>query len=70
MKLSNLTLATMTAGYGLIPNAALIIENGLITYAGPEAEAPSGPAINCHGSLVTPGLIDCHTHLVYGGNRA
>jgi imidazolonepropionase len=60
----------MTAGYGLIHKAAVIVENGLITYAGPEAEAPSGPAINCHGTLVTPGLIDCHTHLVYGGNRA
>jgi imidazolonepropionase len=60
----------MTTGYGLIHKAALIIDNGLITYAGPEAEAPSGPSINCYGALVTPGLIDCHTHLVYGGNRA
>lgn len=70
MKLTNLSLATMTSGYGLIHKAALIIENGLITYAGPEAEAPSGATINCHGALATPGLIDCHTHLVYGGNRA
>jgi imidazolonepropionase len=70
VKLSNLTLATMTGSYGLIQKAALIIQNGIITYAGPEAEAPSGTSINCHGALVTPGLIDCHTHLVYGGNRA
>jgi imidazolonepropionase len=70
MKLSNLTIATMTNGYGLVPNATIVLNNGLITYAGPESEAPSGPAINCHGTLVTPGLIDCHTHLVYGGNRA
>lgn len=70
MKLTNLTLATMTGGYGLISNAALTIENGRIIYAGPASEAPSGDSINCHSTLVTPGLIDCHTHLVYGGNRA
>ena len=70
MKLTNLSLATMTGSYGLIQNAAIIIEHGKITWAGPAAEAPSGQAVNCHSALVTPGLIDCHTHLVYGGNRA
>jgi imidazolonepropionase len=70
MKLSNLTIATMSNGYGLVSNASIVINDGLISYAGPEAEAPSGPSINCHGTLITPGLIDCHTHLVYGGNRA
>jgi imidazolonepropionase len=70
MKLSNLNLATMSDGYGLIQDAAIVVENGLIAWAGPAAEAPSGDFINCHGTLVTPGLIDCHTHLVYGGNRA
>jgi imidazolonepropionase len=70
MKLTNLNLATMSGGYGLIPDAALVIENGKIVWAGPKAEAPTGDSINCHGALVTPGLIDCHTHLVYGGNRA
>jgi imidazolonepropionase len=70
MKLTNLNLATMSGGYGLIRDAALLIENGKIAWAGPKAEAPAGTSINCHGALVTPGLIDCHTHLVYGGNRA
>ena len=70
MLLKNLNLATMTGGYGLIQKAAILIENGQINWFGPEVDAPSGSSINCHGSLVTPGLIDCHTHLVYGGNRA
>ncbi len=70
MKLTNLNLATMSGGYGLIPNAALVIEGDKILFAGPASEAPAGDAINCYGTLVTPGLIDCHTHLVYGGNRA
>ncbi len=70
MKLTNLNLATMSGGYGLIPNGALVIEGDKILFAGPASEAPAGDAINCHGTLVTPGLIDCHTHLVYGGNRA
>ena len=70
MLLKNLNLATMTGGYGLIQKAAILVENGQIKWFGPEAEAPLGEAFNCHGSLVTPGLIDCHTHLVYGGNRA
>jgi imidazolonepropionase len=70
MKLTNLNLATMIGGYGFIPDAALVIENGSILYAGPASKAPLGEAIDCRGALVTPGLIDCHTHLVYGGNRA
>jgi imidazolonepropionase len=70
MKLTNLNLATMIGGYGFIPDAALVIENGSILYAGPASKAPSGEALDCRGALVTPGLIDCHTHLVYGGNRA
>ena len=70
MLLKNLNLATMTGGYGLIQKAVILIENGRIKWFGPETEAPQGPTINCHGTLVTPGLIDCHTHLVYGGNRA
>lgn len=70
MLLKNLNLASMTGGYGLMQNAAILIDNGQIKWFGPEADAPSGNAINCHGTLVTPGLIDCHTHLVYSGNRA
>ena len=70
MLLTNLTAATMRQGYGLIPDAAILIEAGHITWVGLHAEAPAGPSLNCRGKLVTPGLIDCHTHLVYGGNRA
>ena len=50
-----------------------MIEEGRISWAGPANDAPkfsSAAVINAKGRLVTPGLIDCHTHLVYGGNRA
>ena len=70
MLLTNLQLATMIGGYGLIPDGAILIEGGKIAWAGPRAAAPTGPSLDCGGRLVTPGLIDCHTHLVYGGNRA
>ena len=70
MLLKNLNLTTMDGSYGLVQKAAIIVENGLIQWVGAETDAPNGLSINCHGALVTPGLIDCHTHLVYGGNRA
>jgi len=72
--LCNATLATMTDGYGLIEGAAILIDGERITWAGPEAEAPGAAAavrrIDLGGRLVTPGLIDCHTHLVFAGDRA
>jgi imidazolonepropionase len=70
MLLTNLQLASMTGGYGLIPDAAVRIEGQTIAWLGPRSAAPKGDAVDCGGRLVTPGLIDCHTHLVYGGNRA
>ena len=70
MNLVNLQVATCAGGYGLIPDACVVVKDGLITGVGPRADAPSGESIDCGGVLVTPGLIDCHTHLVYGGNRA
>ncbi len=70
MLLVNLNLATMTDGYGLIADAAVHLDGGRIAWAGPRAAAPKLPATDCGGKLLTPGLIDCHTHLVYGGNRA
>ena len=70
MLLTNLQLATMIGGYGLLPDAAIRIEGQTIAWVGPRSAAPPGDAIDCGGRLVTPGLIDCHTHLVYGGNRA
>ncbi len=62
--------------YGLIENAAIAIHDGKIGWVGKMSELPTNYAqgcaeINdCQGQLVTPGLIDCHTHIVYGGNRA
>lgn len=71
MLLTNLKAATMKGGYGLIEDAAILLDGGKIAWVGPRAEAPSHPnAFNCRGRLATPGLVDCHTHLVYGGNRA
>jgi imidazolonepropionase len=66
--LSNLSIATMVDGYGLIEKGAVAIEKGVIKSVGPDTS--EGDAVDCGGRLVTPGLIDCHTHLVYGGNRA
>ena len=58
---------------GLVDDAAIVIEAGTIVYAGPEAElpaqAPRTPTIDCGGRLVIPGLVDCHTHLAFGGWR-
>jgi imidazolonepropionase len=72
MLFSNLKLATMTDGssYGLIEDGAVLVENGRIAWAGPARDAPEGGTTDCGGRLLTPGLIDCHTHIVYGGNRA
>jgi imidazolonepropionase len=62
--------------YGLIEDAALAVEAGHIVWVGPECALPAELAARCTrqhdagGALITPGLIDCHTHLVYGGDRA
>lgn len=76
----NLRLATMDAGragpYGMVDGAgALAIKDGRIAWLGAMADLPrDGPGAavtrDGEGRWVTPGLIDCHTHLVYGGNRA
>jgi imidazolonepropionase len=72
MLLTNLNIATMTGGYGLRDKSAILIEGGRIAWVGPQADAPAhaGETRDCGGRLATPGLIDCHTHLIYGGNRA
>jgi imidazolonepropionase len=68
------TLATMTDGYGLIGDGALVTEGDRIAWVGPMGELPEAfralPAQDCGGRLLTPGLIDCHSHIVYGGHRA
>ncbi len=69
--LTGVTAATMQGGYGLIPDAAILIEGGQIAWIGPRKDAPKNQqAIDFQGRLVTPGLIDAHTHIVFGGNRA
>jgi imidazolonepropionase len=74
MLLTHATLATMTDGYGLIPDAAVAVEGGRIAWAGPMADLPAAfrtlPEHDAMGRLVTPGLIDCHTHAVHAGHRA
>ena len=64
-----------TASYGLIENGALAVAEGKIVWLGSESELPeydcdSVDVIDGQGQWLTPGLVDCHTHLVYGGNRA
>ncbi|EBB9642394.1 imidazolonepropionase [Salmonella enterica] len=72
----NIRLATMDpqrqGPYGLVDNQALIVREGHICDIVPQTQLPvSGDNIhNMQGRLVTPGLIDCHTHLVFAGNRA
>lgn len=72
MILTNATLATMTGGYGLIADGALVMDRGGILWAGPAADLPRAdlPVQDLGGRLVTPALIDCHTHLVFSGDRA
>ena len=68
----NCRAATLSgdAPYGLIEDAAILVEGGLIRWIGPRAEAPRAPEHDLGGRLVTPALIDCHTHIVHGGHRA
>lgn len=58
---------------GLVDRAAVLIEDGLVAWTGPEDQAPALPERtrihDCGGGLVIPGLIDCHTHLCFGGWR-
>src|SRR6187402_1638689 len=79
--LVNARIATMRGGkYSIVEDGAMVIEDGLIAWVGPASDQSSpraprgnGPGpnvIDAQGALVTPGLIDCHTHLVFAGNRA
>ncbi|MBR9763819.1 MAG: imidazolonepropionase [Rhodobacteraceae bacterium] len=76
MILTNARLATMVPGmgpYGLIEDGALWIRDGLIHWAGPRDALPGGldeETRDLGGRLITPALIDCHSHVVFGGNRA
>ena len=67
-------IATMAQGnYSIIEDAALVTVGSLIEWIGPRSEVPAADYAqvhDLHGAWVTPGLIDCHTHTVFGGNRS
>ncbi|MDF0733979.1 imidazolonepropionase [Pseudomonas entomophila] len=67
-------VASMAQGsYSIIEDAAIVTNAGLIEWIGPQADLPSVDAartVDLGGAWVTPGLIDCHTHAVFGGNRS
>jgi imidazolonepropionase len=76
---TNARVATMVAGaepYGILEPGAVAVSDDEISWLGRTSDTPSAPAaacdriIDCNGALITPGLIDCHTHLIYGGSRA
>ncbi|MGH6962134.1 MAG: imidazolonepropionase, partial [Dongiaceae bacterium] len=68
------TVDPAKAGLGIVENGAIAAQDGRIAYVGPAADLPSGwsasDTVRLDGRWITPGLVDCHTHLVYGGNRA
>lgn len=74
----NANIATMTdngQAYGCIENAVLAVRDGIIVYVGAKEglepfDALTTPLYDVAGQWLLPGFIDCHTHLIYGGNRA
>ena len=72
---TNATLAGVDdeSGYGLRDDFALLVEDDRIAWLGPMTACPEASdceIIDCENQLLTPGLVDCHTHVVYGGDRA
>ena len=68
------TLDSRRSGVGLIEQGAVAVSDGRLTYVGKETNLPAGMQgaveIDLEGRLITPGLIDCHTHLVFAGDRS
>ncbi|KGM87866.1 imidazolonepropionase [Roseovarius mucosus DSM 17069] len=68
------TMAPLAGDYGLVREAAIAVSDGQIAWVGPASKLPPDYADldlrSFDGRLVTPALIDCHTHIVHGGNRA
>jgi imidazolonepropionase len=67
-------VATMETGYGAIRDAAVGIRGDRIAWVGPRRDLPrdarAATTLSCNGDWLLPGFVDCHTHLVYAGNRA
>ncbi len=76
MILTDAKIATMTqaAPYGLIDDGSVVIEQDRVAWVGPTGDMPRVyegiDQLSLQGRLITPGLIDCHTHIVHGGHRA
>ncbi|MEX5575091.1 imidazolonepropionase [Pseudomonas lijiangensis] len=70
----NCHIATMAQGnYSIIEDAAIVTSGTVIQWIGPQSQLPDsgfGNTVDLGGAWVTPGLIDCHTHTVFGGNRS
>jgi imidazolonepropionase len=67
----NARLATLADGYGIVEDGAVAVRDGRIVWAGPRQDAPpAGREHDCGGLWLTPGLVDCHTHIVHAGNRS
>ena len=68
----NAHFATLREGYGVLRDGALAVRDGRISWLGPRGQWRERAAIehDARGAWITPGLIDCHTHFVYAGNRA
>jgi len=73
---ANARLATMAddvgdEGYGIVDDGAVAVRDGRIVWVGPRSEAPAAAREHdCGGLWLTPGLVDCHTHIVHAGNRS
>lgn len=73
--IKNVNLMTMSNGvsanYGLVENTAIAIADGKISWIGEQKDAPkANEVIDAKGQYLSPGLVDCHTHLVFAGSRA
>ena len=71
---AHLTTLAETSGWGFIRRGALVADDEVLRWVGADADLPAGLTVDAEhhldGELVTPGLVDCHTQLVYGGQRA